>query len=1289
MSNSARIQDPSSSFSPAIITSAASSLQLNGELCSTSSGAVSTKQGSFTDPPSIPSEPLHMGNDYKDHTHGEYGGDTVRWHRHRHSGGFLLEPSPVIASHSGNKRHTIYGSSTSKGKRREDEMDFRLRHSKERQPGHRPKHSIGSSPLSMEVTNAITAEDHGLNGASSSETRQKSSALMKDVYRAPSNGAQLDGHSFDTDPAQIVKLALNLSETRRRQASIGRLSPIGLLGNDRRVASTGLLGPAYPLSPAVGSTGGSLRYHLQQQRKGSRNPSPRSDRFGSTRAASTSERSEPEQHQDVELAIVPGFDLQMLDDPTFNPSEATLLRAEKARTTLELLYEYRRLLQFLPKLPVSPQSRPGTGKGTINLYRESAEVLGRTYNPLQYVRNRKIRIRERKSFNAEGDGWNEVSKVRRWVHLVATERIDPISHIDGKYPLPRFDSEQLWHLEDDLLPTATRSRATQPSGTKPSRPRSDWVTTPWDLLADAYWLELDDHKKLIEDHEGHKVFSTAKSQIEPIPRSSREIPRLSGRRSASIPRSSRSPEKQTNALEGQDSSSKERGRQRHQLRNSTSSLHEYSSSQDRKSRWHRKLIRSQSSSSSEGSAPGSLSRQSHLRGRGASRERQDSAVLERQVMDLLSKEAENINWGSSGETPLSVQLAAISGKDTISPEKYNGEPVEYAKTGQSRKDRDINSSPSERSTTIDRTTLQNRRMEKPRTSLDGYDSTAPSSPIENEVVPSIAINLSPPTIRPIPPRKPLPFQHRLPHLDHSTEQTSVEVNDSAIETNHPGTQPRIEGNQGEVDPDAMTSPSEGFLSPKRAEGFSRVLRRKRSDSKSLKDSKEHRDSESKIRGLFKGSRLVDMVGHPVTKVGDLLWRKDGSNHRYNLTSPASSCASEASGTDDDLNDMTDENGLSRSSTHLSATQKVPMAFINGQAPKYHMSNLPSFKSPNKVGRRKSDTPPTPQDEDHIGRQQLELRERGRSPRFNRLAPPSLDMRSVSPSPTPSLRRFAMRETDVSDESRRPSATPSEIVPYWSDKRTSALLGLPGKLRQGAPPMTGLAILDSKRRHSSAHPELDSKRHWSIADEDIAVVRDVVTQNDITRVRALLLSSGVKANEIVRRARKIPNNPSRLLQEVQSVTKISVSSVPRSEAHVLAARLLIKYIDENNTRLHQAAEQLSHSIMDSFHEKLKSLDSHITKTLTPLVRSAADDADALSAELSTSYLLSVKRLNDSIDNILRRKRRRFRWVRRSGYLLLEWMLLGAMWWVWLVVVIVRLLTGVIGAVWRAGKWLLCL
>jgi hypothetical protein len=42
--------------------------------------------------------------------------------------------------------------------------------------------------------------------------------------------------------------------------------------------------------------------------------------------------------------------------------------------------------------------------------------------------------------------------------------------------------------------------------TKHRRPRSDWVTHPGDLLADAFWLEQGLNKIKIEDREGNRMY---------------------------------------------------------------------------------------------------------------------------------------------------------------------------------------------------------------------------------------------------------------------------------------------------------------------------------------------------------------------------------------------------------------------------------------------------------------------------------------------------------------------------------------------------------------------------------------------------------------------------------------------------------------------------------------------------------------------------------------------------------------------------------------------------------------
>jgi len=1288
MSDPIHLQTLRSSYSTTSNASISSS-QLNGGSSSTSKRVLATShEQRSTDHQRSRSGPVGTADDSEVIGNEENNNDIVRRkHRPRHSGGFLLDSTPAVAFESGAKRHTIHGIDTKKGKNKEKEIDMGVRSYRDRHASHRHKPSIGSSPLATKVTTVTSPEDHGLDGLSSRPSNPASDSRSS-ADRSTGDSAHSDRGSFDADPAQIVSLALNLSESRRRQASIGRLSPMNPWGTNRRIVSAGQLSPGLTLTPVIGATGGSLRHQLQQQRKGTRNLSPRSDLFDRTEVKPSGGRLNEEVELNNEPPIVPWYDLQLLDDPSFNLSDATLLRTDKAKVALELSYEYRRLLQYLPRLPVSPTSRPNTARGGAKPAQEFSQSLGRVYNPLQYVRNRKVRGRERKDFDAEADGWKEVDKVRSWVNTVASQHRDLSVKIDDKHQLPQFEPAAQAQIRADEPSMLSPHRANVPSITKitkPPRPRSDWVTAPWDLLADAYWLELDEHKKLIEDRDGHKLLSSGRPQIDQNPLSSRDFPRIPPRRSASTPRIGQSPERLKPIGDLPDTSSKERGR-RHQLRDSITSLREYNSSQDRKSPWHRKLTRSQSSSSSNESAQDSLDRNPRLRGRDDSRERQDSAVLERQVMEMLAKEVENVNLGSL-EAVTSLDLdAEHSLEDTLPSQKGNVKVVHSGTNrGNSkewkRKSRDL--SPRKRDS-------GNEIEDKPRVSFDDLDLTAPNSPTDKEVVPSIAINLSPPGSRSGSPRKPLPFQHRPPKLER-TKGREIEKSEFAtvfydapakIGSQNPPNRSSSGHNLAEYDAEVVLSPNDSLLSPRTAEAAGRGLRHRRSDSRSLKGFRD--ESESKIRGLLKGSRLADMVGKPVSRVGDLLFRKDGSNRPSNIQPPTSSYASEVSETDEDPSDSRDI-GQKRSSTDPTNLKMLPTKSLNGHPPKYHMNNLPNFRSPERKNSREMIDLSTLSEDDHITRQQLELRGRGRPSRFDRLAPPNLDMRSVSPSPSPSLSRLQTREADMSDESRRPSATASDIAARRSLQ--PALLGLPGKLRQDGPPPTGLTSLDNRRRGSSTRPEL--QRHWSVSNCDISAVRGAVSQQDITRVRALLLSSGVKANEILRRANEIPAAPTDILQEAQSITGFAISPVPRCQEHQLAARLLIEFVDGNNAQLNQAVGQFSHGPIDTYHEQLRHLESSISTAFTPRVRASADDADALSLELSTSYRLDVKRLNDSIDHILRTKRRRFRWVRRGVYLLLEWMLLGAMWWVWLIVVIVRLATGVVGGLWRVGRWLFCL
>ena len=248
-----------------------------------------------------------------------------------------------------------------------------------------------------------------------------------------------------------------------------------------------------------------------------------------------------------------------------------------------------------------------------------------------------------------------------------------------------------------------------------------------------------------------------------------------------------------------------------------------------------------------------------------------------------------------------------------------------------------------------------------------------------------------------------------------------------------------------------------------------------------------------------------------------------------------------------------------------------------------------------------------------------------------------------------------------------------------------MLGIPGKVGTELAP-TGLAGLESKRRESPQRPDLEGKRHWSISDRGVSAVRGTVNKRDIARVRALLLSSGVKANEIARRAEEVPEKPAPFLQEVERMFKGPLPQVSRSQEPLLAARILISNIETHTQKLRDDADYFAHTAIEELHDQIKAIDEHVTYKLTPLVRSSADDADEFSAELTTTHTLAIKQLNDSIDIILRRRRRRLRNVRRIGWAMVEWTLLGIMWLVWLVVVIIQLIRGTVRGLIKGLRWL---
>jgi hypothetical protein len=73
-------------------------------------------------------------------------------------------------------------------------------------------------------------------------------------------------------------------------------------------------------------------------------------------------------------------------------------------------------------------------------------------------------------------------------------------------------------------------------------------------------------------------------------------------------------------------------------------------------------------------------------------------------------------------------------------------------------------------------------------------------------------------------------------------------------------------------------------------------------------------------------------------------------------------------------------------------------------------------------------------------------------------------------------------------------------------------------------------------------------------------------------------------------------------------------------------------------------------------------------------------------LTTEQTLRIKQVDDAVDEILRLRRRQFRLMKRFGFKLLEWLVLGIMWWVWFIVVCWKSVKRVIMAFVRVLRWL---
>jgi hypothetical protein len=1136
-----------------------------------------------------------------------------RRQRVRRSGGFLLDssfPSPPKA-HSQDAARL----QDAKGKRNSRRVDLATEHERSRQP-----HSPISSPLSREMQQDEQRSGNGrlqVGFAAQSngelrmgKTRQTAANDSDTPPRAPQQPA--------IDPTQLVHMALNLSESRKRNISAGPL-----LASQARAVS----GAQREGSFSNQGAGGSLRQYLNEQRRVSRNMSPLGGKSSPSRHMSTS------MQRSASLAY-PGTQ-------GFNPSAATIARRNKARDYIELRVEYLRLLEFLPPLKLDANT-PGNYTFTSNnvpgspqaqltrmpSYAGKQHDLGRPYNPLQYIRNRRSRARERRSLDHAPDEFADVDEVRDWVDQVEQEARHPGYRRDDRVLLPK--------IHDDHPGSAESS--------KPPRPHKGWVFCPEELLADAYWLEQSENKTILENRFGYKIFP-AKEAPNPDLLQERASKDYSEKRRRSwiegVAGVTGEP-----MSGGESDKGSERGRKRRLLPAFRSESPRHGKHSRRGSR-----LRTDADSDNSESDADSMRRKPRI------------------VVD------EDTNTG-----PLALQLETMLKQQ--SKEAQAKSPAIFTPGTPNKWGRDHADVPD---STVSRGSLEVPRIGNGYTSLDhpgsfkmpprvrtnatlpdddieprsSFDTTAPNTPLHQRRFPRMGSDMSPPPSR----DGSVTRKHRRSKFNpfHSHENSRESSNSHQQDPALTGSDKNQRSRQTSEETQDSSYVGQALMAGPNAVK-SLLSHRKDGSTSSLPSPEKLRRREtaeqhSAVTRFFKG------VKHEGTKVSEFVFRKDRPDDE-DVELPSDMAVADYS-TDTSLKgDRANRPGLSRSVTAGSIA-----SVASKKDGRYHL-DLPKFRPAHEVQIDEED----PVASDHISRQNRE-RKNNRSPRFDRLAPPRMDLEKVS---------TATSQVTVGQSRSH------------SQERIQKVLARPGGAYIGGIPPTALrGVRNSGSRHrSSSRPTLDGKRHWSIADDDARILHrkhngEIVTQADIARVRALFLCSGIKAKEISRRAHTKRSPPPDWLARAAAAANGELIPVPRKEEHVLAARLLMRELELSTRSLSASTQHFRDQTIKELTQIVTDLRARVDSDLMPRIFESGDTAVRITSEISGQGPLQVKQITDDIDRMLRARRRRMRWLRGFGWMLVEWALVAVMWWVWLIVVLVGSVKRVFGFGLGVVRWLLWL
>ncbi|KAH8693721.1 hypothetical protein BGW36DRAFT_383572 [Talaromyces proteolyticus] len=1141
-----------------------------------------------------------LGRNSRDDDQGSY-----RSKRSQVSGGFLLSSAyPTKSRRSLSEQHGQQGYLQGSGKRRsvnDEIITPKKRTSTVRTRGQQGD-SLRASPLAA-VTNASTSEEH--------DGHENGSATSRNAHMRASNPPAA---GLDTDPAQIVNLALSLSESRRR-THLGRV-PSNPLLNARRTTpnSAGLFAPSDIAQRSVSGIN-----------RGGRHPSV------NTQDNKHLRKSYPNATSPNEIIansfVTPG---PLLGDDSFDMemacSDATIARVEKAKQHFELFEQYLRLLSDLPPLPHS----------TSQAFRDVNP--SRAYNPLQSIRNRKLRFREKCQIDVESEGWQDVSRVQKWVDSIETVHGHNVRDPYQCLSLPQFHPTEDGKLDkgqgdDDSVLHPLNSRANR-TGTRPQRPRLEWVISPAELLADAAWLENDANKSKTVNSNGDRLYPD-----------SRKLRLVSGSATQSKLPSNLSIEndenwqismEQSTVLPSFEKSRPEndldRVRHKRKLRNA---LHIPHSSSDgiHAPRWTRS-----NSLSSDSSSVGAVSRGRARKSRWGKQldNKLGSTTQAEEVFEGVDQRSGSSKADSKASVPASQEIPA---------ERRN-----YGEKGHGLV------SPAGSTT----------GKEDHRMSLEEMDSTAPNSPIQGPIFPSITAKLSPPSSRSPSPRKRLPrvigsLNERARSKRHNLFDTGESIDENPLETDlrkrtTADSSPKGSGSPRTLEPSPLPEPPYSHDD---------VILGSFQRSESYASPKPPASSESKLKGFLKGSRIAEIVGSEVSKMGDMIRRRDGSGHSRQ-SSYAASFVSDYRDSDEERTDGEPKQApLRRGNTLVDDESEAVLQTHTGQrTSKTSFSHLSPFTAPlrHEDGGELSDLDSLPQDIRHAS-----------NVHFTRAHPSEPSMTS------PGITSY----TD-----RRNSYGFSDSFNSLESNRARKLIGRGTDLPvPGKPPVTGLASANPSVAKRPTLPE--ESRAWSLSERSIPRLTDPNTTEkcEILRCQALLLSSGIKAREIVCQANEPRDSPPKFLVRSLVNTDAPIPRIPRIDEFNYAARNLLERFENTKADLNKSMYRFSKSGLGPLTDDLNCLENLINNSLTPRVRAAALHAETLSTQLNTTSTLAIKQLSEALDKGVRKRNRRFRLIRRVGFVLLEWVLVGVMWWVWLVVMVFKVFRGIAKGALTSIRWVL--